>query len=170
MTRGSIASLLLVMTMTVSSYGFGQTASISEQDSVQIRAALKGMDDAWNRHDMKAFVSFVADDVEWVNVVGMWWKGKTQVYQAHEAFHKTIFKNRQVHEPEVVELKKLAPDCVLVTMIAKADGFTTPSGHIEPAGRSVLTEVFVKRSGSWLLVQGHNTIIVEEAQRSNPAQ
>jgi uncharacterized protein (TIGR02246 family) len=98
---------------------------------------------------MKAFVSLMANDVEWVNVVGMWWKGKTQVYQAHEAFHKTIFRDRQVHKPEVVELKKLAPDCVLVTMIARADGFTTPSGHIKPAGRSVLTEVFVKRSGSW---------------------
>ena len=105
MTRISVATLLLVITMTISSHGFGQTPSISEQDSVQIRAALKGMDDTWNRHDMKAFVSFMADDVEWVNVVGMWWKGKTQVYQAHDAFHKTIFKTRQVHAPEIVEAR-----------------------------------------------------------------
>ena len=170
MKRILIVTLLLVMTMTISSRSFGQTASVPERDSTQIRAALKGMDEAWNRHDINAFVSFMADDVEWVNVVGMWWKGKTQVCQAHEAFHKTIFKTRQVHEPETVELKMLNADCVLVTMIAKADGFTTPSGQIEPAGRSVLTEVFVKRSGRWLLVQGHNTTIVEEAQRSNPVQ
>lgn len=73
-------------------------------------------------------------------------------------------------KPESVELKLVAPDCVLVTMIARADGFTTPSGHVEPAGRSVLTEVFVKRQEKWLLVQGHNTTIVEEAQRSNPVK
>lgn len=126
------------------------------------------MDDAWNLHDMKAFVSYMADDVEWVNVVGMWWKGKAQVYQAHEAFHQNVFKNRQVHNS--VELKLVAPDCVLVTMIARADGFTTPSGHVEPAGRSVLTEVFVKRDGKRLLMQGQNTTIVQDAQRSNPVR
>lgn len=156
--------------MTVAISGNGQTASPSAEADTQIRAALKGMDDAWNRHDMTAFVSYMADDVEWVNVVGMWWKGKAQVYQAHEAFHRTIFRNRQLHEPEAIELKQVASDCVLVTMIAKADGFTTPSGQVEPAGRSLLTEVFVKRDGKWLLVQGHNTTIVEEAQRSNPVK
>ena len=169
MTR-LLALALLAVIMTVPASGNAQTASLSDDASTQIRAALKGMDDAWNRHDMKAFVSYMADDVEWVNVVGMWWKGKTQVSQAHEAFHQTIFKNRQVHEPESIEQKQIGPDCVLVTMIARADGFTTPSGHVEPAGRSVLTEVFVKRDGKWLLVQGHNTTIVEDAQRSNPVK
>jgi len=169
MTR-LFATAILAVTMTASIHGAGQAVSLSQQDETQIRVALKGMDDAWNRHDMTAFVSYMADDVEWVNVVGMWWKGKAQVYQAHEAFHRTIFKNRQIHEPESTELKLVAPDCVLVTMIAKADGFTTPSGHVEPPGRSVLTEVFVKRDGKWLVVQGHNTTIVEEAQRSNPVK
>jgi uncharacterized protein (TIGR02246 family) len=164
------AAYTLAVTMMTSTPIFGQLSSVPEQDAVEIRAALKGMEEAWNRHDMKAFVSYMTDDVEWVNVVGMWWKGKAQVYQAHEAFHQTIFKNRQLHAPERTELKLLAPDCVLVTMIAKADGFTSPSGQVEPPGRSVLTEVFVRRIGKWLVVQGHNTTLVEEAQRSNPVK
>ena len=162
--------LLLVITMTLSKTSFGQASALAEQDAAQIHAALQGMNDAWNRHDMTAFVSYMADDVEWVNVVGMWWKGKAQVYQAHQAYHQTIFKDRQLHQPERVELKLLTPDCILVTMIARADGFTTPSGHVEPPGRSVLTELFVKRGERWLLAQGHNTTIVEDAQRSNPVK
>ncbi len=145
-------------------------ATLDQADDTEIRAALQGMDDAWNHHDMKAFVSCMADDVEWVNVVGMWWKGKAQVYQAHEAYHQTIFKTRQMHVPEHVELKLVAPETVLVTIVGGADGFTTPTGQVTPAGRMVLTEVFVKRQGRWLLVQGHNTTIVEEAQRSNPVK
>jgi uncharacterized protein (TIGR02246 family) len=169
MTR-LFATTILAVTMTTSIYGVGQAVPLAQPDATQIREALKGMDDAWNRHDMTAFVSYMADNVEWVNVVGMWWKGKAEVYQAHDAFHRTIFKNRQLHEPESIELKLVASDCVLATIIAKADGFTTPSGHVEPPGRSVLTEVFVKRGGKWLVVQGHNTTIVEEAQRSNPVK
>lgn len=160
---------VLAMTTMIASYGQAQSG-VPEADAAQIREALKGMDSAWNQHDIKAFVSYMTDDVEWVNVVGMWWKGKAQVYQAHEAFHRTIFKNRQLHEPEAVELRLLAPGVVLATTIARADGFTTPSGHVEPPSRNVLTQVFVRRDGRWLVAEGHNTTIVEEAQHSNPVK
>jgi uncharacterized protein (TIGR02246 family) len=160
---------VLAMTTMIANYGQAQSG-VPEADAAQIREALKGMDSAWNQHDIKAFVSYMTDDVEWVNVVGMWWKGKAQVYQAHEAFHRTIFKNRQLHEPEAVELRLLAPGVVLATTIARADGFTTPSGHVEPPSRNVLTQVFVRRDGRWLVAEGHNTTIVEEAQRSNPVK
>lgn len=32
--------------------------------------------DAWNRHDMEAFAQLFAADAEFVNVVGLWWKGR----------------------------------------------------------------------------------------------
>ena len=66
-----LAATTLAVTMMISSTGVGRADSLPEQDEVQIRAVLKGMDDAWNRHNMEAFVSYMADDVEWVNVVGM---------------------------------------------------------------------------------------------------
>lgn len=126
------------------------------------------MHDAWNRHDMKAFVSCMSDDVEWVNVVGMWWKGKDQVYRAHEAYHQTIFKNRQLHDSETTVMRSVSPDTVIVTEIVPADAYTTPDGQPRPASRNVLTEVFVRRSGKWMLVEGHNTVLVEASQKNNP--
>lgn len=162
--------LSLVVTMSIATETFGQTPSISHEDATQIHAALKGMDDAWNRHDMAAFVSYAADDVEWVNIVGMWWKGKGQVYSALDAFHKTMFKSRQVHEPQNTQLRLIAPDCVVANFIQTIDGFTTPSGQVQPAGRSVLTEVFVKHDQKWLLVHAQNTTIDEEALRFNPVK
>jgi uncharacterized protein (TIGR02246 family) len=92
------------------------------------------------------------------------------VYRAHEAYHRTIFKNRQLHEPEIVSLRSITSDVVIATIIQAADGFTTPDGRVEPPGRAMLTEVFVRRDGKWLLTEGHNTTIVEAAQRSNPVK
>jgi uncharacterized protein (TIGR02246 family) len=165
-----LTAILAATTIMIPCAVYAETSAVPERDAREIHAALQGMDDAWNQHDMKAFVSFMTEDVEWVNVVGMWWKGKDKVYQAHQAYHQTIFKNRQFHKPETVELKLIAPGAVLATTIAVVDGFTTPSGHVEPAGRSVLTEIFVHRDGKWLVLEGHNTTLVEEAQKSNPVK
>lgn len=164
------ATILLAVTMTIAVQGVAQVPSIPEGDATQIHAALKGMDEAWNRHDMTAFVSYAAEDVEWVNIVGMWWKGKEQVYNALNAFHGTMFKERQVHEPQSTQLRMIAPGCVVATFIQTIDGFTSPSGQVMPAGRSVLTEVFVKHNAKWLLVQAQNTTIDEEALRFNPVK
>ncbi len=56
-----------------------QTTSVSARDAAEIKAVLYSMQTAWNQHDMKVFCSHMSDDVDCVNGVGMWWKGKPQV-------------------------------------------------------------------------------------------
>ena len=167
-TQRWFAVLALSSMLGVDGVAGAQAATVPEKDAAEIRAELQGMQDAWNRHDMKAFVSCMSDDVEWVNVVGMWWKGKDQVYRAHEAFHQTIFKNRQLHDPETMAMRLVAPDAVVVTEVIPADAYTTTDGRPQPANRNVLTEVFVRREGKWVLVEGHNTVIVEASLKNNP--
>jgi uncharacterized protein (TIGR02246 family) len=167
-TQRWFAVLALSSMLGVNGVARAQATTVPDKDAAEIRAELQGMQDAWNRHDMKAFVSCMSDDVEWVNVVGMWWKGKDQVYRAHEAFHQTIFKNRQLHDPETIAMRSVAPDAVIVTEVVPADAYTTPDGRPQPATRNVLTEVFVRRSGKWVLVEGHNTVIVEASVKNNP--
>lgn len=162
--------LTLALLILVSVSVHAQSAKPAPADAAKIQAALDGMGAAWNTHDMKAFVSYMTDDVEWVNVVGMWWKGKDQVYRAHEAFHRTIFKTRSIHAAESVNLRQVAPDAIIVTTLTPADGFTTPSGHVEPPAKNILTLVFVKRGDRWLITEGHNTTVVAEAQASNPVK
>jgi uncharacterized protein (TIGR02246 family) len=167
-TQRWFAVLALSSMLGVDGVARAQATAVPEKDAAEIRAELQGMQDAWNRHDMKAFVSCMSDDVEWVNVVGMWWKGKDQVYRAHEAFHQTIFKNRQLHDPETMAMRLVAPDAVIVTEVIPADAYTTPDGRPQPANRNVLTEVFVRRQGKWVLVEEHNTVIVEASVKNNP--
>jgi uncharacterized protein (TIGR02246 family) len=147
-----------------------QTIGVDAKDAKEINAALDGMQAAWNHHDMKAFVGYMTDDVEWVNVVGMWWRGKAQVFKAHEAFHKTIFKDRDLHNADTTELRQMAPGVVVVTQIVPADGYTSPSGTVVPPNKNILTTVFVRHGDKWLVSEGHNTVIDERAAAHDPGK
>jgi hypothetical protein len=70
-TQRWFAVLALSSMLGVDGVARAQAMTVPEKDAVEIRAELQGMQDAWNRHDMKAFVTCMSDDVEWVNVVGM---------------------------------------------------------------------------------------------------
>jgi hypothetical protein len=67
----------------------GRVNPLSADDEKALRQVIRGFEEAWNTHDMKAFAKLLRDDVEWVNIVGMHWKGRDAVVAAHEAFHKT---------------------------------------------------------------------------------
>ena len=136
-----------------------QSSAVAPADDAQVRAAVNGMIDAWNKHDMRVFVSYMADDVQWVNVRGSLWHGKEEVYQQHKHLHDTIFKTRNLYPPEKLETRVVAPGVIVATSFMKADPFNTPDGHAEPASLNALTEVFVLRNGKWLIVEGHNTVV-----------
>lgn len=143
---------------------------VAAKDSAEIHAALEGMQAAWNHHDMTAFVSYMTDDVEWVNIVGMCWRGKAQVFLAHDRMHKTTFKDRQLHNAEWTELRQVAPGVVIVTEAVPMDGFPMPDGSVAPPNRNMLTLVFVRRDGRWLIAEGHNTVIDPKAAAHDPGK
>jgi uncharacterized protein (TIGR02246 family) len=74
------------------------TAQDKSTDDADIRSTIMTMQGEWNRHDMAAYASHMTDDVEWVNVVGAWWKGKAQVHGTLDHYHRTIFKDRSLHD------------------------------------------------------------------------
>jgi uncharacterized protein (TIGR02246 family) len=143
---------------------------ILANDAAEIHAALGGIQSAWNHHDMTAFVSYMTDDVEWVNIVGMCWRGKAQVFLAHGRTHRTTFKDRQWHDAETTELRLVAPGVVIVTQAIPMDGFSSPNGSPTPPNRNMLTLVFVHRDGRWLVAEGHNTVIDPQAAAHDPGK
>ena len=65
-------------------------------------------------------------------------------------------------------MRHVAPDTVIVNVEARHGAFTGVTGTEFPASRSILTEVFVKHDGHWLLTAGQNTTVNEAAQKNNP--
>lgn len=168
MTRW-LTVLVIALALGSSRTGCSQTP-IAAEDAAGIHATLDGIQAAWNHHDMKAFVSYMTDDVEWVNVVGMCWRGKAQVFLAHDRMHKTTFKDRQWHDAESTELRQVAPGTVIVTQAVPMDGFPMPDGSPALPNRNMLTLVLVHRSGRWLIAEGHNTVIDPQAAAHDPGK
>ncbi len=147
-----------------------QTAPVLQTDAAAIRALLDRQIDSWNHHDMKAYVADMTPDVDWVNIVGMWWQGRDDVYRAHEKYHETIFKSRTLKPWKQVDLRAVTPDVIIATAIGEGDGFTGSDGRIFPPSTSILTFVLVKRSGRWWITNAHNTTVDPHAAPNNPIQ
>lgn len=139
------------------------TGALSEADKAAVLYTLNQMGDAWMAHDMDRWTSFMTEDVEWVNVVGQWWRGKPEVLRAHKFLHAGPFRNFSGHLISL-EIAEIAPGVVLATSLGWHGELTTPSGKPYPAGENRTTEVLLKQPGGrWLIRSGNNVNLLPEA-------
>ncbi|HEY0790264.1 MAG TPA: SgcJ/EcaC family oxidoreductase [Chthoniobacterales bacterium] len=141
--------------------------AINAPDQEEIRVVVMGFFAAWNRHDMKAFAELFADDADWINTVGMHWRGKAAVVKAHEVFHRTIFQHTEM-TPAATEIRAVTSDVAVAVVTVKAGDFTTPEGERKTGTQDRLSLILVKREGGWRLTHGHNTVIDPKAQPFDP--
>ncbi len=146
-------------------------APVSPADAAAIQTVLNHLSDAWNVHDMDAFVAETTPDVDWINVVGMHWQGRAAVRKAHIAFHKGMFAKSTLMPPEITEMRELAPGVVLVVYISKIEGVgPTPGGAPYPGDGAIMTAVMVKTPEGWRIAHAHNTNINAMAVAHDPAR
>ena len=145
-----------------------QAPALAPADETAIHAVLDRQIESWNHHDMKAYVADMTPDVEWVNIVGMWWRGRDEVYRAHEKYHETIFKTRSLSPWKEVSIRPITPDVAVATAIGDGEGFTGNGGRVFPPSTSILTYVLVHRDGRWLITSAHNTTLDPPAAPNNP--
>ena len=148
----------------------GVSASLvtSPEDEAAARAVMAAYEDAWNRHDMHAMAALFTEDAEWVNIVGMWWRGRAAIERTHAAFHETMFRDTPMHVDDLAA-RRIAPD-VLVAVVTVAMGtFTTPGGHVMRDTHNRLSVVLVRRGEDWRIAHGENVVIDPQAARFDPS-
>lgn len=160
-----IFSFILLMT---SVFGFSQT------DEKQIQSQVAQMVSDWNTHEFQNMDSYMTDDVEWVNIVGMWWKGRAEVKAAHKGNFGAFFKGVPFTQKSL-KTRFLTKDVAVATLISSVGEFFPPDGidhgnNRMPAGDDILTLVFVKKNGKWLIASGQNTVVDARAANNNPAK
>lgn len=163
-------NLRFVIPLIVLSLPAPAQTTLAPADQTAIRAVLDNQITSWNHHDMHAYVADMTPDVEWVNVVGMHWVGRDEVYQAHQRYHETIFKTRSLQPWSSVTLRAITPDVVIATTVGDGEGFTGTDGRVFPPSTSILTYVLVHRDGRWLITSAHNTTVDPHAAHNNPIQ
>jgi uncharacterized protein (TIGR02246 family) len=146
-------------------------SAVSAADEAAIRAILDRQTDAWNRHDMDAFVADAMTDVDWVNVVGMHWEGRETVRRAHAVLHKGMFSNSRMLPPEITMIREIAPNVVVETHVNRIEGATVQSsGAAYPDSGNLISMVFVKTEAGWRIAHAHNTTIDGRAAAHDPAK
>jgi uncharacterized protein (TIGR02246 family) len=168
------SALLIVGTLhsAMAQSGSPSTGSpVPAADEAAIRAILGRQIDAWNRHDMEAFVADTMPDVDWINVVGMHWKGRETVLRAHAVLHKGMFATSRLLPPENTMMREIAPDVVVETHVNRIEGASAPSsGSAYPDSGNLITMVFVKTQAGGRIAHAHNTTIDGRAAAHDPAK
>ena len=141
--------------------------SAAENDEQGVRAAIRTFETGWNRHDMDIMFQAFTPDAEWVNVVGMWWRGLADVKRAHRAYHDTFFANTPFTIDEI-QMRFVTQDTAIAVVKWSKGSFLQPNGHPTPAGRDMMSVVLVKQAGRWLITSGHNTSVDERALPFDP--
>lgn len=142
---------------------FAQTSKDKQAVQTQIEAMLH----SWNQHQFSDMDTYTTPDVDWVNIVGMRWKGRKEVQYAHEAFHKTMFKDVPV-DLKSTDIRFITKDVAVAHIITHYGEFTTPGGNKMGNTDDIATLVYVKKKGKWLLTAGENVSVSEGAKQHDP--
>jgi len=147
---------------------FSGTAQRTTNDSIVIEAQVDAFFTSWNRHDFSDMKNYIAEACDFVNIVGMHWKGREEVQYAHQAFHQTSFKDMPL-EKRAVTIRFLTPDVAVAHVLMHVmKSYITPDGSRAGDNDGLATFVFVKRMGAWMVEAVENVVVNEVARPFNP--
>jgi len=147
-------------------------AQLAPADEAAIRRTVTRITTNFQNHHFADMATYTTPDVSWVNIVGMWWRGRAQVQQAHQAIFDTIFKG-VAFTPGKATVRSIAPNVAVVNLYCHVGAFYPPDGidhgtNKESEADDLLTLVLVKKPTGWLLAAGQNTVVRATAQPNNP--
>jgi uncharacterized protein (TIGR02246 family) len=131
------------------------------ENEAQIRNVVQTQQqEAWNRHDAKAYSDLFTQDADLINVVGWWWKGRPQIEQKLRDAYTFVFRESTLNINEV-EVKFLTPEIAVAHVRWSMGGARTPKDVPEPR-QGVQTLVLQKHAGKWLIAAFQNTNAIPE--------
>ncbi|HMG11951.1 MAG TPA: SgcJ/EcaC family oxidoreductase [Gemmatimonadaceae bacterium] len=153
--RFSATLLTCSAILTLSTASPGQTADDAAIREVQARQA-----EAWNQHDAAAYAKLFTEDGEVVNVVGWWWKGRSQIESRLTDAFAFVFSDSKMTIADV-QTRHLAPGLAIAHVLWTMSGAKTPPGIPEPR-EGIEIQVLKKVDGKWLIYSFQNTNSVPE--------
>lgn len=130
----------------------------NDADRKSIESIAASFQDAWNRHDMDVLASLVAEDVDYVTVVGArgWEKGRKEFKERHAEVHQTMFKDSVLTVKET-HIKFLRPDIAIAHVLWETKGDVVPDRKPSEPRAGIFTWVVEKRGGKWFIIASQNT-------------
>ena len=145
-----------------------------EKDESAINAQVDAMVYSWNHHNYDDLKNYTTENTDWVNIVGMWWKGRKESQYAHQVYHNTIFKT-SVMEKKSVAIRFITKDVAIAHVVlhyydSDPHPVPLPDGKNLGPTDGLATLVFVKQNAKWLMTAGENVLIDKEAEPFDPVK
>ena len=140
---------------TLSSPLEGQTP-----DEADIRGLQTQQANAWNAHNAAAYARLFTDDGDVVNVVGWWWRGRSEIEAKLTAAFAFVFRESRMSITDTF-VRFLSPDIAIAHVRWTMTGARTPPGMPEPR-EGIQLQVLKKSAGKWLIASFQNTNSVPE--------
>lgn len=157
MNKQLLAVSLLALLLVSRPAAFSAT---HDQDEAEVRNVEIRQQEAWNRHDAKAYADLFSEDADLVNVVGWRWKGRAEIEKKLTDAYVFVFRESVLTIKEV-DVKFLTPEIAVTHVRWTMVGARTPRGLPEPQ-QGIQIQVLQKRSGKWLITQFQNTNAIPE--------
>lgn len=125
------------------------------KDEAAIKANLEQIKTGWNMKSGEALARPFTEDADFVVINGMHLKTRAEIAAQHQRLFDTIFKDVELVEYAVEQIRFLRSDVALVHAIGRrtdtADKTKTVTGRI--------SLVMLKNKGQWQITSFHNTQI-----------
>jgi conserved hypothetical protein len=152
MNKQLLTALLLALPLTSPKATF---AASQDQDETEIHNVETRQQEAWNRHDAKAYADLFSEDADLVNIVGWRWKGRLEIERKLTDAYVFVFRESMLTIKEV-DVKFLNPEIATAHVRWTMVGARTPKGIPEPQ-QGIQIQVLQKHSGKWLITEFQNT-------------
>ena len=118
--------------------------------------------DAWLKKDAAAFAAVFHEDADFVNVVGLWWRSRSDIQKAHEIGLRTIFRcSSLIAESCTVKYSpsldpKAQPYVADVSILWRVDGQLELDGTAALQRWSDMMLVLQQEPTGWRVAAAHN--------------
>ena len=130
------------------------------KDEEAIKQVAKAWQEGWNKHDAAALAVLLAEDVDFVTVVGPegWFKGREKNQEYLAEIHKRYFRD-SVWTTKETHVRFLRPDVAVAHVLwsTVGDNVPIPGRRPDVPRPGIFTWVLEKRDGKWLVVASQNT-------------
>ena len=99
---------------------------MATQDEAAVRTVIEAFIDSWNRHDMRTLAALFAEDADFVDVFGNWFRDRKSIERALTQRHATIFRSSLFTEKDVA-VRFLKPDLAIVHAVIELSGRSRPA-------------------------------------------
>jgi uncharacterized protein (TIGR02246 family) len=131
----------------------GQTGEASDRHAIQ--GVMDRFEEAWNRHDPKAFAAVFAEDADFTNWRGTAASGRSKIEEFHAPMFATIFKTSHQKCTDI-RVRFVRPDVAAVDVRWEMTGATDPQGNARPDRQGLLNFVMAKNDGQWQIAVMYN--------------